>query len=192
MTEIVLASGSPRRKDLLRQIGIVFQVMPSNVDETVVGNPDPEELVQELSYKKAMDVAERLRGTDSLIIGADTVVVKNGILGKPENEKQAFEMLKSLQNEWHEVVTGIALVHSTNGKSFKQYEKTRVKMRALTDSVIYSYIKTGEPLDKAGAYGIQGMGALLVESIEGCYFNVVGLPLSRLNLMLEDFGVRVL
>lgn len=191
MREIVLASASPRRTELMKQIGLEFTVFPSNIDESMENVLSRKEAVKNLSYAKAFSVAQRC-SKSSLIIGADTIVVKNGILGKPENDQQAFDMLKSLQGGWHEVITGVSVIDNSSLKSIKACEITRVKMRKLKDDYIYSYINTGETRDKAGAYGIQGMGALLVEKIEGCYFNVVGLPLTRLSIMLEEFGVHVL
>lgn len=191
MKEIVLASASPRRSELLKQIGVIFKVVPSNVEEDIGQNLSPEELVQGLAYEKALDVAEKLKG-NSLVIGADTVVVKDGILGKPQTEEEARSMLKALQGQWHDVITGVAVIDSSSLKSKKAYEKTRVKMKGLTDDVINAYINTYEPMDKAGSYGIQGIGAILVEKIEGCYFNVVGLPLAKLSDLLEEFGIRLL
>lgn len=191
MKRIILASASPRRSELLRQVGIEFEIIPSNIIETIDESLKPEDFAKMLSYQKALSVAKGLESR-SVVLGADTIVVKNGILGKPEDEEDAFGMLKSLQGDWHEVITGITLVDSSGLESIKEYEKTRVKMRTLSEKDIKAYIKTGEPMDKAGAYGIQGVGALLVEKIEGCYFNVVGLPLYRLSVMLEKFGVFIL
>lgn len=195
--EIVLASASPRRSELLKQIGLDFKVLPSNLDETLTGSPEPEEFAGRLACGKALGVAEQLGsrskdGKSYLVIGADTVVVKDTILGKPENGEHAFEMLTRLQGGWHEVITGIAVVDSLDLRQETGFEVTRVKMRKLSEQDILAYIRTGEPSDKAGAYGIQGMGALLVEKIEGCYFNVVGLPLYRLSTMLERFGTKLL
>lgn len=195
MREIILASASPRRADLLRQIGINFRVLPSNIDENVNGTVTPQEFAQILSWQKASSVAEKVKngtGKGALVIGADTIVVKDGILGKPRDEVEAFNMIRTLQGEWHSVITGIAVIDSNDLKGFKAFEETKVKMRSLTDQAILSYIRTGEPMDKAGSYGIQGLGALLVERIEGCYFNVVGLPLTRLSQVLEEFDIRIL
>lgn len=195
MKEIVLASASPRRSELLKQLNIEFHVSPSELEEVLDESLRPEELVQKLSFQKASDVAEKMRKqnkTGCLVIGADTVVVKDKVLGKPADTLQAYKMLESLQGAWHEVITGVALVDVENGKTVSFFEKTRVKMRELNSREIDSYIKTGEPIDKAGAYGIQGMGAVLVERIEGCYFNVVGLPLTKLAVMLREFGAEVL
>lgn len=191
MREIVLASASPRRCELLKQIGVSFKVIPSNVEENISIDLSPEELAQNLAYEKALSVAKKLEN-DSIVIGADTIVVKNGVLGKPLNENQAFDMLSSLQGDWHEVITGIAVIEVPGLRYLKGFEKTRVRMRNVSDDAIKAYIKTGEPMDKAGAYGIQGMGAVFIERIEGCYFNVVGLPLMKLAVMLEEFGIRVL
>jgi septum formation protein len=197
MNEIILASASPRRSELLRQIGLNFRVLPSNMDETLEGSPEPTEYASRLACGKALGVAGQLSSQSAvdkryLVIGADTIVVKNGILGKPENEAHAFQMLKQLQGDWHEVITGVSVVQSLDRRHETGVEVTRVKMRSLSDAGILAYIRTGEPFDKAGAYGIQGMGALLVEKIEGCYFNVVGLPLYMLSTMLERFGTKVL
>lgn len=191
MREIVLASASPRRSELLKQIGLKFEIVPSDVDENIDSNLIPEEVVMGLSCRKALDVAKKIDNR-VLVIGADTIVVKDRILGKPVNDQDAFNMLKSLQGDWHNVITGVCVIDTDGFKIVKGFERTRVKMRNLQDREIYSYIATGEPADKAGAYGIQGMGALLVEKIEGCYFNVVGLPLSKLAEMLEDFGLHLL
>jgi len=191
MKDIVLASASPRRAGLLSQIGVDFRIVPPEADEVIGIKARPEETVQRLSRDKALSVARGLKG-EALVIGADTVVVKNGILGKPENEEQAFKMLKSLQGGWHEVLTGITVADAKTARYLTGFEKTRVRMRDLTDEMIYSYICTKEPMDKAGAYGIQGVGAVLVEKIEGCYFNVVGLPLFKLSRMLGEFGVSIL
>lgn len=191
MKEIILASSSPRRFELLKQIGLDFRAVAADVDERLEEHPEPYGLTEKLAYLKALAVAKQVK-TDALIIGADTIVVKDSIMGKPKDSSEAFSMLKSLQGDWHEVVTGMALIDSTSLSSIKGFEKTRVKMRELTDSEIESYIKTKEPLDKAGAYGIQGMGAVLVERIEGCYFNVVGLPLTKLSFMLKSYGVNVI
>ncbi|NLZ44618.1 MAG: septum formation protein Maf, partial [Clostridia bacterium] len=130
---------------------------------------------------------------NALVIAADTIVVaENRIMGKPRDKGDAREMLSFLSGRWHEVYTGIALVRAAEGKSLLDYERTRVKFHSLSREEIDRYIRSGEPMDKAGAYGIQGLGAVLVERIEGCYFNVVGLPLAKLALMLKKFGLEVL
>ena len=190
MKEIVLASASPRRCELLKQLGIDFRIIEPDIVEDFDSGLSAGENVQRLSLYKALSVAKKIEG-NALVIGADTLVFKDGLIGKPADEKQAFEMLKLLQGSWHEVFTGVTVVDSSDLKSLGGYERTRVKMRELPERVIKSYIATGEPLDKAGAYGIQGIGSLLVERIDGCYFNVVGLPIVLLSRILEQFGFNL-
>ena len=195
MKTIVLASASPRRSELLRQIGIDFKVISSEVEEVFDQSLLPEELVQKLSFQKADDVAGKLQkiGRETcLVIGADTIVLGEKVLGKPCDRLQAYSMLKSLSGRWHDVITGVTIIDTASNKAISSFERTKVKMRDLSDREIDAYIATGEPMDKAGAYGIQGVGAVLVERIEGCYFNVVGLPLTRLAMMLKDFEIDVL
>ena len=192
MKEIILASASPRRAELLKQLRLNFRVTPSDADETLAPGLGPEEQVQNLAVRKAMEVAEGIQ-SNTVVIGADTVVVKDGrILGKPRDPGEAEEMLQTLRDTWHQVLTGVAVIDCSSGRILQDFECTRVKMKPLSRETIKAYIQTGEPMDKAGSYGIQGMGAILVERIEGCYFNVVGLPLARLASMLEEYGVRVL
>jgi septum formation protein len=191
---LILASASPRREQLLRQIGLTFEVIPSQVDETVPAEMTQNHgaLVQELALRKAAAVARHLSG--GLVIGADTIVVsKNGdILGKPVSRGKAVEMLTCLNGQSHHVFTGIALADALSGRCRQAFQETEVSFRQLSLAEIEAYVNTGEPVDKAGAYGIQGMGALLVEKINGCYFNVVGLPLTKLAELLREFGIRVL
>jgi len=198
MMQIVLASQSPRRSELLKQLGLDFIVKTSDLDESNSVGLEASELVMHLAHEKAKIVASEIAeesgsSKEFMVIGADTVVVRDGvILGKPEDSDDAFNMLKSLQGRWHEVMTGIAVIDMQNSKFTKGIEVTRVKMKELDDEALRSYINTGEPVDKAGAYGIQGLGAVLVERIEGCYFNVVGLPISKLSDILKNYGVHVL
>ncbi|MCX8129226.1 MAG: Maf family protein [Clostridia bacterium] len=191
MKEIVLASASPRRFELLRQIGLEFKVMPSAIEEIIENELMPEQIACNLALIKAEDVAGRLNG-DFVVIGADTIVVCDTILGKPEDRESAFRMLQMLQGKWHEVITGVAVIDCRTLKKESFYERTRVKMRSMNDGMINAYINTGEPMDKAGAYGIQGMGAVLVEKIDGCYFNVVGFPIMKFTQIAEGFGIKVL
>lgn len=192
MKKIVLASSSPRRSELLKQIGLEFDIFPADIDEGSISGTDPQDIVEKLSCEKANDVGRRL-SPGHLVIGADTIVVMgDSILGKPQSQNHAAEILRTLSGGWHEVITGLTVLDTSTGKVRTESEKTRVKMKVISDNNIAAYIATGEPMDKAGAYGIQGMGALFVEKIEGCYFNVVGLPIQRLGNILEDFGVRVL
>jgi septum formation protein len=191
MQKIVLASASPRRVELLTQVGLDFEVMPSSVEENFDETLSPEQIVCDLAYRKAKHVADLIEG-NSLVIGADTIVLSEKILGKPSDKREAYKILNSLQGKWHEVITGVVIIDTENSTSKVDYEKTRVKMRNMSAEMIENYINTGEPMDKAGAYGIQGLGAVLVERIEGCYFNVVGLPLMKLSTMLEGFGIKIL
>ncbi|SHI49405.1 septum formation protein [Clostridium cavendishii DSM 21758] len=184
---VVLASKSPRRKELLSRIVKEFEIRVSDFDEsTVIFNCDAEAYVEELSRKKAETVAQKLQ-EPSLIIAADTIVVLNGeVLGKPKTEEDAFFMLSKLSGKTHEVYSGVTVINTQNNKIISDAVCTKVKFSILEESQIEEYIKTSEPMDKAGAYGIQGLGAVFVEEIKGCYYNVVGLPLNRLNKMLSQ------
>ncbi len=176
MNKIVLASASPRRKELLTQIGLSFEVVTSNVEE-IITKQIPYEIVMELSAQKALDVQQKV-GKDAIVIGADTIVaLGNEIMGKPTNEDDAFRMLNKLQGNTHQVYTGVTLCVGKKVTSF--YEKTSVHVYEMSEQEMWSYIKTGEPMDKAGAYGIQGRFAAYVKGIEGDYNNVVGLPVAR-------------
>ncbi len=190
---LILASASPRRKELLSNLNIDFKVIKSNVQEFVDEKEKPSIIAMGLSLQKAIDVANKIDEKD-IIIGADTIVVLDKeILGKPENERDAFNMLKKLSGKYHEVITGISIIRISDHKKIVDYEVTKVKMRELDDDMIMRYIKTKEPLDKAGAYGIQGYGSLLVEKIEGDYFNVVGLPIGKLGKILyRHFCINII
>lgn len=184
--EIILASASPRRKELLAQIGLPFTVRVSGVEE-VITKTAPEEIVMELSAQKAADVKANA-GKDSVVIGADTIVAysdENGtrILGKPKNEEDAFSMLQLLQGKAHQVYTGVTICAGEETRTF--YEKTQVQVFPMSEEEIRAYIHTGEPMDKAGAYGIQGRFAAFVKGIEGDYNNVVGLPVGRVYQELK-------
>jgi septum formation protein len=191
LTAIILASASPRRAELLRQLGLHFHIKPSRLAEEPYRHEPPAELVTRLALAKAREVAAT--ETEGLVIGADTVVVCAGrLLGKPRNRADACAMLSGLAGRTHEVVTGVALVDAANGRYKVADVCTVVVFKKLSEAEIRGYVSTGEPLDKAGGYGIQGFGALLVERIEGCYFNVVGLPLAKLADMFKKFGVDLL
>ncbi len=187
---IILASNSPRRRELLAQIGIRdFQILSPDVDEAVEPGLSPARMVEALSLRKAQAAAGRA-GADDLIIAADTVVALDGrVLGKPRDQGEAFAMLSALSGREHRVYTGVTVLGG--GRAATEHEETAVAFRALTPEEIRDYIATGEPMDKAGAYGIQGVGALLVQGIRGDYCNVVGLPLFRLGRMLSGFGVKL-
>lgn len=188
---IVLASGSPRRQELLRQIGLTFETVPSGVTEASIPGEVPAEMACRLALAKAADIAGR--HPDALVIGADTIVVLDGrVLGKPKGNGQACDMLASLAGRRHLVITGVALVQRNAGLTASGFEETSVWFQPLTDQQIARYVATGEPMDKAGAYGVQGRAAAFVERLEGDYFNVVGLPLNRLVRMLAECGVELL
>ena len=188
---IILASGSPRRKELLETMGIrSFTILKPEFDESSVTAPDPGALVEALSRGKAAAAAAQA-GPEPLIIAADTVVaLEDAVLGKPADEADAFRMLSALSGRRHRVYTGVTV--RQGDRVLTGHEVTEVTFRPLTDAEIWAYIRTGEPMDKAGAYGIQGRGSLLVEGIVGDYFNVMGLPVCRLGLMLREFGLDCL
>lgn len=191
MSRIVLASASPRREELIKRLGLDFTVFPSKIDESQFDNLEPEEMVQELARAKAEEVAELVE--DTIVIGADTVVVYNGeVLGKPEDERQAISMLKVLQGRKHKVFSGLAVVETDSRRTLIDFDETDVYMRSLEREEIEGYVKTGEPMDKAGSYGIQGIGGTLVERIDGSYYTVMGLPIHKLALMLKEFSIKII
>lgn len=178
--KVILASNSPRRRELLHQIGIQPEIIPSQIEELTTSQL-PEEIVVELSLKKAEDVADRTLES-ALIIGADTIVAVDGmILGKPKSHEDAYKMLKKIQGRSHEVYTGVTLIYKEKGRSRGRsfVEKTEVSVYPMTEKEIKSYTDSKEPMDKAGAYGIQGVFAAYIEGIHGDYNNVVGLPIGR-------------
>ena len=190
MKKFVLASKSPRRKELLENIGIKFMVVEGDVDESVVPKSlEPKLYVQELAVLKANSVAKKA-GKNTLVIGSDTVVIHNDeVLGKPADLNEAKSMLKSLSGNTHYVYTGVAVLDTDSMKIVSDYEKTAVTFRELSDSEIDYYVSNYRTLDKAGAYGIQEFAGVFVSGIEGDYFNIVGLPLCRLyTLINEEFG----
>lgn len=187
-TPIILASNSSRRKELLHQIDLDFSIDPADVDERVLPNEMPEGYAVRVALDKARLAAGR--AVAGIVIAADTiVVVDDEILGKPADACDAERMLKMLSGKVHRVITGLAVMDAVTGKTLTRTSITRVWFRRLAQQEIASYIATGEPLDKAGAYGIQKRGALLVDKIDGCYFNVVGLPLSMLGKLLRGFDI---
>lgn len=189
--DIILASGSPRRRELLEQIGIKkYEIVSPGVSEGIDKDMLPEDQVEVLSWRKARAVQERV-GDEALIIAADTVVAFEGeVLGKPKDGEDAFRMLSLLSGETHEVYTGFTVCRG--GMRVTEHEMTSVTFRPLSGEEMRRYIATGEPMDKAGAYGIQGVGALLISGIEGDYFNVMGLPVFKLGRALKAFGVDAL
>jgi septum formation protein len=189
--QIILASQSPRRINLLKSLGLKFAVRPANINEEIGGKLSPLNYCKKLSLlkTKSVTVADfNEMNSPKIVIAADTIVVlKNEIINKPKNEIDAFNILKKLSKNNHFVYTGVTVANSANGKTITKHSRTTVYFRELLDSEIYNYIKTGSPLDKAGAYGIQDdYGALFVKRIEGCYNNVIGLPLELLFRMLVE------
>ena len=184
--ELILASNSPRRAEILNLAKVPFQIKTPDYREEVLNSEKPEILVQKNSLKKAESISAEIQS--GIILGADTVVVlEQEILGKPKDEEEAFLMLKKLNGKWHQVYTGVALLNKNNSRQITGYEVTKVKFNSLTESQIQEYIATGDPLDKAGAYGIQESAAGgLVEKIEGNFDNVMGLPLHTVKKLLSQ------
>ena len=181
---LILASGSPRRKEILTTMGLSYTVDVSDVDESFLA--DPETMVLELSKRKACVVASK--HDDSIVLAADTLVFCKDVLGKPLNENHAREMLRELSGNWHSVYTGVTLIDTKTEKTLSAADVTRVHFVELSSEEIDAYIASKEPLDKAGAYGIQGMGGMFIDKIEGSYSNVVGLPMALVRQMLLEIG----
>ncbi len=190
MKKIILASNSPRRRDLMKLLEVPFEIIGSEYVEVLENPESPRRTVELFSYHKAEDVARKF--TDAIIIGADTVVVLGDqILGKPVDEKDAVRLLNMLSGTEHSIITGFTVLDAASGKSITESIESKVKMKKLTAREIDSYIATGEPMDKAGAYAVQERGGLFVEEIRGDFFNIVGLPLKDLKKALSKFGVHV-
>lgn len=185
MNPLVLASTSPRRESLLSALGWNFRVVDPAISEKNGSGETPQTTCRRLALEKARAVSQKFPG--EVVVGADTIVVLEGkTLGKPLDDQESLEMIQALSGRWHEVMTGIAVC--LGNRCLDDVEVTRVSFRPLSPREIEAYIATGEGRDKAGAYAIQGKGSLLVSKIDGCYFNVVGLPLFRLGLLLEQMG----
>ena len=191
---IILASASPRRKEILENTNVKFKIMASSIEELRLEGESPCQMVMRLAFEKGIDIASRQKS--DLVISADTIVVlDNTVLGKPKDEIEARKMITSLSGRTHQVITGISLINLDNNKKIIDYVISNVKYckqlginyKNLSEEDINDYIRTKESLDKAGAYGIQGYGALLVEEIQGDYFNIVGLPISRLSDLLKKY-----
>jgi septum formation protein len=188
MKKIILASKSPRRKKILEQMGLDFTVEVSDFDESQVKFKTPGEMVEKLSLEKAKIVAQKNPG--AVIIGADTTVVyENEIIGKPISKQDAVKILSLLSGKIHEVITGITVI--SGARSITKHVISKVKFKKLSDTEIKAYVATGEPMDKAGGYGIQEKGGLFIESIDGDYFNVVGLPIFAVSEALKEFKVDI-
>ena len=191
MKKIILASASPRRKELLEKIGLKFEVEPSNYAEDMRSRLSPGELAKSISLEKAKVVASKHK--NAIVIAADTFIVFRGkIMGKPGTEAEARKMLMMLRGKSHSVITGFTILDTDRNKVLTKSVETIIHIKNLTPEEIDAYVKSKEPLDKAGAYAIQGLGSVIVERIEGDYFNVMGLPLSALAEGLKEFGVRIL
>lgn len=189
MSTLVLASASPRRQALIQTYGIPVRVLVSDVDESTPSDWSPQEVVEQLALRKARAVLADVRD-DEIVVGSDTIVVLNqSILGKPKDEADAIRMLTALQGTTHDVYSGIACIAKATGQERVDYRRTRITMASLTDEQVRRYVATGEPMDKAGGYGIQGKAAAFVTQIEGDYFSVVGLPVSALANLLQQLGV---
>jgi len=191
LKNIILASGSPRRRELLENYGIRFSTISVDIDESLLPEESPHDAVRRLAQSKADAAIQKLNG-DVVVIAADTIVVLDGkIMGKPLDEGDARHKLSLLSGRWHYVTTAVCVTDGMNIFELED-ETTRVHFRVLSEEEIRAYVASGEPADKAGAYGIQGRGGLLVDRIEGCYFNVVGLPSNRLYLILKKYGIDML
>ncbi len=189
--KLILASGSPRRAEILHNAGFEFSVCATDTDETRLDGESVTDYVKRVAALKAVDAAARARreGDSAIVIAADTVVFADGqILGKPKDADDARRMLRILSGGAHDVVTGFAIMRSSDTAPTVGVETTRVHFAALSDAEIDEYVRTGEPMDKAGSYGIQGIGGKFVTKIEGCYFNVMGLPLARVWKSLRKLG----
>lgn len=188
--KLILASASPRRKEILTNMGYQFQVIPSKIEETIDPELTPAEIAVDLARQKAVDISRKY--PYDVVLGADTIVVLDEkVLGKPKDESDALSMLKALRGREHLVITGVALVKGEKEYCFSV--ATKVWMTEASDERLLAYVKSKEPLDKAGSYGIQGKGALLVEKIEGDYFNVVGLPIQKIAFVLsKEFLIEVM
>ncbi|HAT4242031.1 Maf-like protein [Clostridium perfringens] len=191
--KVILASKSPRRVEILEKIVKEFEVVQSNFDENTIDfKGDIEKYVKDLSKNKAIEVSKRLN-EPSIVIAADTVVFQDGkVLEKPKNEEDAFSMLSSLSGNTHKVYSGICLINTYDDTVVTDCDCTEVRFSELNPRQIRNYINSGEPMDKAGAYGIQGLGGAFVEGIKGCYYNVMGLPLNKLYKALENYDITIL
>ena len=189
MKRLILASSSPRRRELLRNAGFGFEVVPSSVDETGAEQDSPAAFAERLARRKADEVASRFAAQDGVVVlGADTVVVVDGaVLGKPGSAEEAVAMLGRLSGREHEVITGVALAAPGTARRAVAHEVTRVFFRPLTRQEIEAYVASGEPMDKAGAYGVQGQASRFVTRVEGCYFNVMGLPVALVDRLLREW-----
>ena len=188
--KIILASKSPRRKELLEQIGLRFKIRESEYQEDMKAKDDPYELVKFLALQKTKDVARHY--DDAIIIGADAFIIyEDHFIGKPKNESEAKEMLKNFSGKEHSVVSGFAVIDTKNNITVNDYGEAKVKFKKLNDQEIEDYIVTGEPIDKAGGYAIQGKAGGFIESINGDYYSIIGLPLNKVYCALRKMGLDI-
>lgn len=191
MKKLILASASPRRREILQQVGAVFEVIPAQGEEKMTKEA-PQEAVMELALQKAREVADARSDPKEVVLGADTVVAFEGkILGKPKDETDAARMLAMLSGNTHSVFTGVAIIVKESGRILNFYEETEVTMYPMSPKEIRAYVNTGEPMDKAGAYGIQGRCAVHIEKIRGDYQNVVGLPVAKIYQKMRQIGIEI-
>ena len=191
MKEIILASTSPRRAEILAKTNLKFDIIPCEYEEDMTLNMEPAELAQHLALGKARSIVQKHHG--AIIIGADTFICfENTVLGKPTTPSDAERMLTMLNGKTNEIISGVAVIDTSTQTEKTFYDITTVHMKDVSQATLQSYVKTGEPLDKAGGYAIQGLGAILVEKIEGDFFNAMGLPLSKLADVLAEFGIHIL
>lgn len=192
MKRLILASGSPRRKEILAMFNVDFDIQTSAIEEKVYPTDRPEQAAMALAFEKGYDVASA-SDAGSVVIAADTLVYHERIMGKPQTDEDAYAMLKELSGTAHYVYTGVAIIEACSDRKFIHCEKTKVQFKQLDDETIRAYIDSGEVWGKAGAYAIQGLGSALVESIEGDFFNVVGLPVSKVSdILLKQFGIALI
>ncbi|WP_432408910.1 Maf family protein [Wukongibacter sp. M2B1] len=190
--KLVLASSSPRRREILENLNLDFDIIKSDTTEKVKDGELPEHIVMALAVEKSLDISRSLE-PGRIVIAADTIVYKEKVLGKPSSYEEAYQTLKALQNDIHYVYTGLAVIESGSYRKIVTYEKTKVKIKKLSEDKIEKYIDTGEVWDKAGSYGIQGFGSTIVEWIEGDYFSVVGLPVAKLeDILFKHFNISIL
>jgi septum formation protein len=188
--KIILASTSPRRRDLLKQIGLDFEIMPSEYEEDMTLKMSNKKLVKTLAYGKAEAVAKKLKS--GVVIGSDTFVVFEGKrLGKPKDKKEAEKMLNNISGKWVKIYTGLAIIDVARKKELLDCEVGKVKIKSLDKKEIATYIATGEPLDKAGAFAVQERGAIFIEKVQGCFTGIIGLPLNRLYVNLKKLGINI-
>lgn len=186
-TQIVLASQSPRRKELLKNLIVSFKCMPAKINEVIEEGKSPQLIVESLANQKALHIVEKINANNLIVIGADTIVVIDDcILGKPTTKSHAMEMMQRLQGRTHDVFTGVVMVNTATNQKLQRHAKTAVTFDKMTTKEIATYVASGEPFDKAGGYGIQGLAGKYITGISGCYYNVVGFPLNLCKNMLDE------